>query len=105
MVLFLTATIVLLVFAPAIAYFGTREFNREKFQRTHWSHFVIEILAVPIGWIGYPFIALCTAFWTANPLIYFVLTVSCFIGFHVFIQAIVLKLKLMKEICVKNEDR
>lgn len=98
MVLFSTATILLLILAPVIAYFGTHEFNREKFRCTHWSHFVVAAIAVPAGWIFYPFIALCTACWTSNDLIYFFLTVSCFIGFQIFIQAIVLKLKLMKEI-------
>ncbi|WP_411883960.1 hypothetical protein [Polaromonas sp. YR568] len=98
MVLFLTATIVLLILVPLIAYFGMREFNREKFQHTHWSHFVIAVLAVPIGWIVYPFIALCAACWTGNDFFYFFLTVGCFVGFQIFIQAIVLKLKLMKGI-------
>ncbi len=94
MLLWLIATMVFLVLVPVIGYFGIPETNVEKFQRVHWGHLVVAIVALPIGWIFYPIISLCTTCVTTNDAIYFALTVSFFLALQIFAHAIILKTQL-----------
>lgn len=94
MVLWLVATIVFLILVPIIGYFGIVEMNVKKFQRIHWGNFVVAIIAIPICWVFYPLIALCTTCWTGNDIFYFILTIGLFIALQTFAQAILLKAQL-----------
>jgi cytochrome bd-type quinol oxidase subunit 2 len=92
--LWLVATAVFIVLVPVIGYFGVPETNLEKFQRVHWGHLVVAIVALPIGWIFYPIISLCTTCVTTNDAVYFALTVSFFLALQIFAHAIILKTQL-----------
>lgn len=96
MALFLTATIVFLALVPIILRFGFHGTESEKIKRIHWRYIVIAILVIPIGWIGFPFIALCTTCWTANDIFYFFFIISVFIGLQILLQALLLKINLFK---------
>src|SRR6478752_9899493 len=91
MVLFVVASILFLVFLPIILRFGFSGMSYEKIKKTHWRHIAILAFAVPICWVGYPFISLCPTCWTANDVFYFFLTVSVFMGLQISSQAVFLK--------------
>lgn len=94
MFLWLIATMVFLVLVPVIGYLGIPETNIEKFQRIHWGHLVVAIVAIPVCWIFYPLMALCTTCWTSNDAFYFALTICLFGGLQILAYAIILKMKL-----------
>jgi hypothetical protein len=96
MVLFLAATIVFLVLIPIIWNFGIQGTEPEKIKRMHWRYFVLVVFMIPISWIFFPLISLCTTCWTTNDIFYFLLTVSVFIGLQISFQALALKINLIK---------
>ncbi|MFC5498551.1 hypothetical protein ACFPOE_13475 [Caenimonas terrae] len=93
MALFLTATCVFLLVAPALALFGTSTEDRERINRTPTWQFVVALLFIPVGWAAFPVIALCDGCWTQNDIFYFFLTLLFFVGLQLLLQAIWLKLK------------
>jgi hypothetical protein len=92
MLLFAVASILFLIFLPITLRFGLFGMTSEKIKKVHWRHIAILVFAVPICWMGYPFIALCPTCWTANDVFYFFLTVSVFMGLQISSQAVFLRM-------------
>lgn len=92
MALFIAASGTFLVLLPIIFFLGILGMTSEQIKRVHWRHIVILVLALPITFIGYPFLSLCPTCWTANDIFYFLLTVFFFVGLQMSFHAIFLKI-------------
>lgn len=96
MILFLVATITLIILAPIVGWVGFRDTNTEKIKRIHWMYFVISIPLMSILWIGYPFLSLCTICWFSNDFVYLFFTVSIFITLQLCLQVIFIKFHIIR---------
>ncbi len=92
MSLFLSGTMVYLFFVPIIWRKGFDSAEEWRIKKLNWLLVFFLIFLLPLMWIGYPFLALCTNCLTGNDFFYFCLTLSLFIGLQGFTQVILLKL-------------
>ena len=91
MALFISATIIMLIFVPIIWSIGFYGTDINRFKKLKWKYFIVIIPATPSMWLYFPYLSLCQECWTRNDAFYFFLTVGFFIALHGFIQATILK--------------
>lgn len=94
MALFISATIIMLIFVPIIWSLGFYGTDINRFKKLSWKYFIVIIPATPSMWLYFPYLSLCQECWTRNDAFYFFLTVGFFIALHGFIQATILKITL-----------
>ena len=90
--LFLSATALLVVLFPFVWRLSAKFAGQNLGPTPTWGKTFVVAILVPIAWIGYPFIGLCTTCWTSNDIFYYLLTVFFFFALQMLIEVIVLKL-------------
>lgn len=93
MSLFISATITFICFIPFIASVGFYGEDISRIRTLRWFYIAFIVFAVPVGWLIFPLVALCSVCWTSNDYFYFFITVSFFTTLQILVQVFILKIR------------
>lgn len=66
MALFISATIIMLIFVPIIWSLGFHGTDINRIKNLNWKYFIVIIPATPFMWLYFHFLELCQDYWTSN---------------------------------------
>ncbi len=90
--LYYAASLCFVVLVPIILYRGFKARGPIPSKKPHLGHYLIALIAAPIGWYMYPLVAACKDCWMLNDTFYFWVTIFFFLALHIFAQAVLVGL-------------